>query len=98
MIKLRYGVIVYSFLPDEFKLKGFTYSNGLMGINDLNFFIHYVFFVINFFCLFFSYYLMHSNKRSLSCRWHSRLHKNNDEGRGVRRFVSFLDPTCPIFW
>ena len=48
-----------------------------------------------FFLFFFSYYLMNSNKGSLSCRWHSRLHKNNDEGRGVRRFVAFL---VPIFW
>ena len=48
-----------------------------------------------FFLFFFSYYLMNSNKGSLSCRWHSRLHKNSDEGRGVRRFVAFL---VPIFW
>ena len=51
-----------------------------------------------FFLFFFSYYLMNSNKGSLSCRWHSRLHKNNDEGRAVRRFVAFLVLTCPIFW
>ena len=48
-----------------------------------------------FFLFFFSYYLMNSNKGSLSCRWHSRLHKNSDEGRGVHRFVAFL---VPIFW
>ena len=51
-----------------------------------------------FFLFFFSYYLMNSNKGSLSCRWHSRLHKNNDEGRGVRRFVALSVLTCPIFW
>lgn len=71
-----------------------------MGINELNFFTYYVSFliIISIIFFFFSYYLMNSNKGSLSCRWHSRLHKNNDEGRGVRRFVALSVPTCPIFW
>ena len=56
------------------------------------FFFYYYLFV------FVSNYLMHSNKGSLSCRWQTRLHKNNDEGRGVRRFVAFLDPTFALFW
>ena len=96
---IRLGCYRLLFPPDEFKLKRFTYSNGLMGINDLNFFMYYVYYYYYYyFVFFFSYYLMHSNKASLSCRWHSRLHKNNDEGRDVRRFAALLVPTCPIFW
>ena len=76
-----------------------------MGINELNFFTYYVIFYYYYYYYYYYhyyynyyYYLMNSNKGSLSCRWHSRLHKNNDEGRGVRRFVALLVVTCPIFW
>ena len=73
-------------------------SMGLTFLYTTLFFFLIIIIIIIIFFFFFSYYLMNSNKGSLSCRWHSRLHKNNDEGRGVRRFVALSVLTCPIFW